>query len=114
MSREADLFLEDIADRTSRIQRLVGGRSFQEFGSDDALHEAVLRHLTVIGEAVKNLPSILLDTEPEIPWRKVAKLRDILIHVYFGVKDEIIWGIVEQDIEPLGAAVRRMLEVNSD
>ena len=106
--REIDLFLDDILDRSNRIQKLIEGRSLTDFQSEDALHEALLRHLTIIGEAVKNLPSDLLDLEPEIPWRKIARLRDLLVHVYFGVKDEVIWNILMEDIQPMSDAIQRL------
>jgi len=56
VSRVLRLYLADIADRALRIEKLAEGKTFADFLDDDALHEAVLRHLTIVGEAVKSLP----------------------------------------------------------
>lgn len=90
MSRDLTLFLYDIEDRCRRIQSLVQGIDYDRFVRDDAIHESVLRHLTIIGEAVKNLPDSWREREPNVPWRKIARLRDLLVHVYFGIQDEVI------------------------
>jgi uncharacterized protein with HEPN domain len=109
VSRETRLYLQDIADRALRISRLAAGRTFDDFREDDALHEAVLRHLTIIGEAVKSLPPDVRSRAPGVEWREIARLRDLLVHVYFTVKDEIIWQIVNEDVAPLREAVERIL-----
>jgi uncharacterized protein with HEPN domain len=90
--------------------QLVDGKTIESFKTDDVLHEAILRHLTIIGEAAKNLPEDLRDQEPHIPWRKIARLRDLLVHVYFGIKDEIVWKILTEDLDDLRDASQRMLE----
>ena len=70
------------------------------------LHDAVLMQLTIIGEAVKNIDPQVLAKEPHIPWRSIAKLRDIVVHVYFGIKDSYIVDIVENQTEELLKAAR--------
>ena len=65
------------------------------------IQDGVFRNLEVIGEAVKNLPDDIKKDYPEVEWRKIAGLRDILIHAYFGVDLEVIWDIVKNKVPEL-------------
>lgn len=110
MSRDPAVYLADIMSRCQRLARALDGKRFEDFVDDDVLHEACLRHLTVIGEAVKGLPQEVRDQEPSVPWRRIAGLRDILVHAYFGIKDEIVWEILTQDVPVLSESVARLQE----
>lgn len=76
---------------------------------DGMVFDAVRIRLLEIGEAVKALPADLLATEPAIPWRQVAGMRDQLAHRYFDTSHALVSGTVEHDLPALGDAVRRML-----
>jgi uncharacterized protein with HEPN domain len=58
----------------------------------------VLRNLEVLGEAAKNIPEEVTNQYPNLPWREMAGTRDRLIHHYFGVNLDVIWGIVELEL----------------
>ncbi len=66
----------------------------QAFLADERAYEATLRNIEILGEGAKSVPDEIRDLAPAIPWRLISKTRDVLAHVYFGIKDEIIWGIV--------------------
>ena len=85
-------------------------------GLDDGLvFDAVRVRLIEIGEAVKDIDAALLATEPGIPWRDVARMRDQLAHRYFDTAHAIVQATVDHDLPTLVAAVRRMIEqVNKD
>ena len=63
----------------------------------------MLRNLELLGEAAKQIPDSVRDRHPEVPWRRIAGLRDILAHAYFGLEDEMIWQIVSSSIPALAA-----------
>ena len=71
--------------------------------------DATIRKLQVIGQAVKNLSDNSKSRQPRIPWKQIAGLRDKVIHDYFGVNLDIVWGVVEKDLPQLRRAVDALL-----
>jgi len=70
----------------------------------------VIRSIEVIGEAAKHIPKSIRDKYPSIPWRKMAGMRDKLIHEYFGVDIKILWKTIKKDIPPLKPLMQNILE----
>lgn len=96
-----------IDDITAALEAI---RSHVERGplSDSLVSDAVRIRLLEIGEAVKALPENLTSTEPDIPWRQIARMRDHLAHRYFMTELEILQSTIEEDLGPLRDAVDRM------
>ncbi|MBW4486510.1 MAG: DUF86 domain-containing protein [Trichocoleus desertorum ATA4-8-CV12] len=101
MSRNIALYLDDILNSISKIERYTDNLTRESFAADERTFDAVAYNLQMIGEAVKNIPDGLRDRYPQIEWRKIAGLRDILAHAYFLVDDEIIWDIVQTKLARL-------------
>ena len=91
-------FVEDIVIAIDRILTFTSGMTRKDFGADIKTQDAVIRNLEVIGEAVKNLPATFKEQHPEVPWVRMAGMRDKLIHHYFGVSLDITWTTVTEDI----------------
>jgi uncharacterized protein with HEPN domain len=70
--------------------------NFDEFMQDEDLIRSFTRSLEIIGEATKNLPNNFRNKYPQVPWKEMAGLRDILIHQYFGVDYKSVWDIVKK------------------
>ncbi|MFH1107254.1 MAG: DUF86 domain-containing protein [Candidatus Micrarchaeota archaeon] len=109
MPKSHKLYLEDIRTSIEKIEEYTERVSFKEFSENSLLIDGTVRNLEIIGEAVKKLPPSLTASHPEIEWRKIAGLRDILIHEYFGVDVRIIWDIVIHKLPGLKTAVNQML-----
>jgi uncharacterized protein with HEPN domain len=102
-SRDWMLFLSDMQFFCSKVIRYCNGLSAAQFAADDLVTDAVLRNLELLGEAAKQIPDAVRDRHPEVPWRRIAGLRDVLAHAYFGLEDETIWQIVSSSIPALAA-----------
>jgi uncharacterized protein with HEPN domain len=109
MSRDEALYLADIQESCEKVIRFTKGMTYKDFVHDDLHFDAVLRNLEIIGEAVKNIPEERRQKYSQIKWRKIAGFRDVVAHGYFGVNDETVWDIVENEVPVLLAAVKIML-----
>jgi uncharacterized protein with HEPN domain len=83
--------------------------SQEQFQTDGKTFDAVLRNLTIVGEAAKALPQDVRGRMPSVDWRKVAGFRDILVHAYFGIDKDILWDIVWSKVPDLAAVVEGVL-----
>lgn len=110
MSREPLLFLSDIESACRRIVRYTGGLGRDEAFADGMRFDAVLHNLHVIGEAVKNLPEAYRESRPDVEWRKIAGMRDVVAHAYFALDLEILWDAVQNDVPALLSRVQMMIE----
>jgi len=109
MSRDYKVYLDDILEAIAWIWIYTTGFTYEMFHDDRKTIDAVVRNLEIIGEAVKQIPEGIRGQHPDIDWKKIAGLRDILIHNYFGIDLELIWDIVENKLAPLEERVTQML-----
>jgi uncharacterized protein with HEPN domain len=84
--------------------------SFGRFAADETLRRAFVRNLEVIGEAVKNLPAEFRGSHSEVGWRSIARMRDRLIHGYFGVHYQLVWAVVQEKLPELKRNVQSMID----
>jgi uncharacterized protein with HEPN domain len=96
--REYGDFIHDMLGSVNEAEEFVKGMDFGSFIKDSKTRNAVVRSLEVLGEAAKHIPKEIRDKHPAIPWKKVAGLRDIIAHEYFGIDMKIVWKIVKEDI----------------
>lgn len=109
MPRDYKLYLEDILSAIGRIRRYVSGSSRESLAGDEKTLDAVVRNLEIIGEAAKKVPEDIRSQHPSVDWKKIAGLRDILIHEYFGVDVEIVWDIIENKLPVLEQQIQSIL-----
>ncbi|MFO8034724.1 MAG: DUF86 domain-containing protein [Candidatus Bipolaricaulota bacterium] len=109
-SREYADCLADILEAAENAERFLGEMELDEFLADDKTNYAVVRALTIIGEAAKKIPSSARQQHPEIPWRAVAGMRDKVAHEYFGVDLRRVYETVRRELPQLRQVVKRMLQ----
>ena len=110
MPRDYKAYLEDIVQAAQKINRYISGLSLQTFSSDEKTIDAVVRNLEVIGEAVRNIPVDIRERYPEIEWRRIAGLRNILIHEYFAISMKIIWDIARNKLPILEKEIKKIIK----
>jgi uncharacterized protein with HEPN domain len=102
--------LQDIRAMMEKIENFTDGETQEEFLEDDMAYFAVIRAMEVMGEAAKNVPPEVREIYPVIPWRKMAGLRDKVIHGYFGVDLFIIWESATKTIPSYKPVIPKILK----
>ena len=109
MPRDYKVYLDDILQAAANIEQYTRGLDLARFSEDGKTRDAVVRNLEIIGIAVKNIPQEVRERQPDIEWKKIGALRDILAHEYFGVDMEIIWDVVCNKLPALKAQIQKLL-----
>lgn len=107
VSRERD-YLEDIITAAGNITRYVD-RGRAEFDSSELIQVWMIYHLQIIGEAARSLSPELKAAHPEVPWREINAMRNILIHRYFGTDADEVWRAAEDDVPVMRQRIESVL-----
>lgn len=102
------LYLRHILDAIAKIETYASV-GHDRFMSESHWHDATIRQLEIIGEATKQLSADLRNRHPEVAWRRIAGLRDVLIHDYMGVDLAAVWGVVADHVPPLKQQIAQIL-----
>lgn len=109
MPRSVREYLQHIRDETIFLRETTRKMDSNSFRKDPVVSRACVRSLEIIGEAVKQLPDEIRAQAPQIEWRLIERMRDHLIHRYFGVDYDIVWDVITQQIDDLETAVTTIL-----
>lgn len=105
--------IEDILEAIDEIALLSEGMTYEQFCADTRTVKALLYDLAVIGEAASRVPQEIRVLHPEIPWREMGGMRNVVIHEYFGVDLHIIWETIQHDLPALSRLLRAILTQSS-
>ncbi len=109
MPRDYEDYLNDILDAILKIEDFTKGMTLETFKEDDKTVFAVIRAMEIIGEAAKHIPDDVRSQHPQVPWKAMTGMRDILAHDYFGVNLNTIWMTAREKIPLLEASLKQML-----
>ena len=108
-NKDTGVFLTHILESIELIEIYVKDMDKQAFLSDIEAQDASMRRLEIIGEACKNIPADFRKSHPVIPWKKIAGLRDVLIHEYFGADLGLVWSVIHNRIPELRSEIQKIV-----
>ena len=90
--------LEHIITAVENIEDFIVDMTFAQFNADKRTYFAVVKNIEIIGEAVYKLTNEFKDSEPELPWTLMEKMRHVLVHDYYNISAEVVWDVVTVDL----------------
>ncbi len=114
MKKDELIYLNHILDCIDKIQNYTFEINKDEFLAKPIIQDAVIRNLEIIGEATKHLTQEFRSKYPKIEWKKIAGMRDKLIHDYIGVDILAVWGVVEEIIPKFHGQILEIIEIEKD
>ena len=109
MKKDLGDYIADILNAVREVEEFTEGMNFETFLTDKKTINAVIRSLEVMGEATKHIPEDVREQYPDIPWKRMAGIRDKLIHEYSGVDLEIIWSVIKEELPPIEPLIEKVL-----
>ena len=110
MKKDPKIFLNHILESIELIEKNTKNLSQDGFSKNTTVQDAVIRRLEIIGEATKNLPDEFKNRYPEIEWKKIAGLRDVIVHGYFHLSLKLVWKITQNNIPILKKEITAILD----
>jgi uncharacterized protein with HEPN domain len=107
--RSVRVRLVDIRGEIAGIRDLTNNATVQSFGSNWAMKRAVEHALLIIAEAAKHIPDDLEAKRPEVPWKRIHGLGNMLRHEYRRIDSDILWSVVTENLDDLDAAMKALL-----
>lgn len=102
--------IADITEAIEAVLEYTAAMSFEQFVSDRKTIDAVIRNFIIIGEAASHLPEDFIAMHPDLPWREMRDMRNIAVHEYFAVDNEIVWETLKKNLPPLLLLLRQLIK----
>lgn len=111
MARDYRDYLKDIIDSINLIQSSSTNYDYARFINDKVLYSSCLFNLQIIGEATLNIPDRIKEKYPQVEWRDIGGLRNLIAHGYYKLKPKLIWNIVKNELPTFGSQIQKIIEL---
>ena len=108
--RDSKLLLSDILSSIEKIKAYTADDTFETFIENSKTIDAVVRNFEIIGEAANRLPEDFKDSRKEINWLRIRGFRNRIVHDYMGIDFQIVWTIIEKDLDQLAKDIATILQ----
>lgn len=112
-SRDWSFRIADILNAIDKIEHYTHGMTLAQFRKNELVIDAVIRNFEIIGEASKSIPDTVQNSFPEIPWKQMSGMRNLLIHEYFGVDIDTVWHTAKKQLPLLKFNLSKITEQNN-
>jgi uncharacterized protein with HEPN domain len=109
MTRDYGFFLRDILKALDDIAGFIGEMDFPAFLADEKTKSAVVWKITNIGEAAKHIPQPVRSQHRSVPWKDMARMRDKIAHLYFGIDYELVWGVATRELPEIRPKIEAII-----
>ncbi|MGC8785571.1 MAG: DUF86 domain-containing protein [Armatimonadota bacterium] len=110
MIRDDMVYLQHILEAALAIEEYLQGIDYDHFMSNRMVQDAVIRRIEVIGEATRNLSLDIKQRYSDVPWQRIAGMRNKLIYGYFGVDMDAVWGTATRDVASLKVRIEQIVQ----
>lgn len=108
--RPVSLLLFDIFESIEKIEEYTRGMTFDQLMEDERTKDAIVRNIQIIGEASKHIPEDLVTMHPEVDWKGITGVRDIVTHRYFRIDWHLLWTSIREELPPLKGQIKNLME----
>lgn len=110
--RDTNKRLRDVQEAITKIKRYAS-RGRDVFDEDELIQTWIIHNLEIIGEASRSIPQDFKNQHPEIQWKAISGMRNVLIHGYFGINTNRVWDVINHDLPGLKASVDALLNTDN-
>ena len=110
MKKDYKIFIKHILESIQIIENYLKDKNKQDFLDSQLIQDGITRRIEIIGEAVKNIPEEIKKLQPDIPWKEIAGMLDVIIHKYFGIDLDLTWQVIEKDLPSLKVKLNNLLK----
>ncbi|MDE0668078.1 MAG: DUF86 domain-containing protein [Acidimicrobiia bacterium] len=107
--RRWDLYVRDMIECCTKVEEYTAGLDHDTFFATDAINDAVLWNLAILGEAANSVAESIRNAHPEIPWREITGMRNRLVHGYLRIDDNTLWEVICEGIPELLPQLRELI-----
>lgn len=107
--RDVNLFIQDVFEAIDKINSYIYGLNNEvDLKKDKKSYDAIMLNFIIIGEAVKNIYDEVKENHPDVEWREIMAMRNLLVHEYWGIDERVVWNTIKKDLPELKEIIKKI------